>query len=133
MTGYLSTLGAFATYLGVAVAAVVAFFALYILVTPQREIALVRAGNVSASVVLLGAMLGFVLPVASAIAHSVSLADLAAWCGVAAVVQLLGYFGVRLWLRTIREDIEADRLSMALLAAGCAVGLGILNAAAMVY
>jgi putative membrane protein len=133
MATYLATLGSFATYLGIAVAAVIAFFALYILVTPHREVALIRAGNTSAAIVLLGAMLGFVLPVASALSHSVALADLAAWCVVAAVVQLIGHFGVRLWLRTITADIEADRVSMALLAGGCAVGLGIVNAAAMVY
>jgi putative membrane protein len=82
---------------------------------------------------LSGALLGFVLPVASALAHSVNLADFAVWGVVALVVQLIVYLALRLSFRPLHELIEQDRLSVAILCAAIGVGAGVLNAAAMTY
>ena len=42
------------------------FLAIYVRITPYREFALIRAGNVAAAASLSGALLGFVIPLASA-------------------------------------------------------------------
>ena len=46
------------------------FVLLYARLTPQRDITLIRAGNSAAAITLVGALLGFVVPLASVIAHS---------------------------------------------------------------
>ena len=57
----------FLVYLGVSLAYLALFVALYIRVTPYREMQLIREGNMAASFSLSGAILGFIVPLASAI------------------------------------------------------------------
>lgn len=129
----LFTLPAFVAYLALGVFYFVAFVVTYIWITPQREMALIREGNLSAAISLGGAAIGFVQPLASAIAHSVSLVDFALWGLVAWVVQLLTHFVLRLIVRDLRAQIEADVRSAALFVAIVAACVGTLNAAAMSY
>jgi putative membrane protein len=51
----------------------------HVRVTPHDEVGLIRAGNAAAAVALGGTILGFALPLASAIAHSANLLDAAVW------------------------------------------------------
>ena len=64
----LQGLGSFLAYFGAAVLAEAVFLALYMRVTPHDEAKLIGAGNAAAAISLGGAMLGFTLPVASAVA-----------------------------------------------------------------
>jgi len=107
------------------------FMGLYLVITPQHELRLIHQGNISASIVLTGTLLGFALPVASAMAHSVALLDLALWGAVAGIVQLLTYLILRMLIPDLRQQIEADRVSVAILLAGLTLCMGLLNAAAM--
>jgi hypothetical protein len=52
----------------------IAFKYIYQWVTPYNEKALIRAGNVTAAIALAGALIGYALPLASALSHTVSLA-----------------------------------------------------------
>lgn len=129
----LFTLPAFVAYLGLGILYFIAFIVTYIWITPQREMALISDGNLAAAISLSGAAIGFVLPLASAIAHSVNLLDLALWGGVAWVVQLLTHLVLRLVVRDLRGKIEANLCSVALFVAMVATCVGALNAAAMTY
>lgn len=129
----LFTLPAFVAYLGLGILYFVAFVVTYIWITPQREMVLIREGNLSAAISLGGAAIGFVQPLASAIAHSVSLTDLAIWGLVAWVVQLLTHLVLRLMIHDLRGRIEADVRSVALFVAVVAACVGTINAAAMTY
>ncbi len=133
MFEYLSTVPNFLIYLGTAALLLVAFMAAYIMATPQRDIALIREGNVSASVVFSGTLIGFTLPLASALAHSVNLYDLLTWCIVAGLVQGIASLILRLMIHDLRAHIEADRVSVAITMASLKIAMGLLNAAAMVY
>ena len=57
--------------------------AVYVLLTPWKELALVRGGNGAAGLALAGAIAGLALPISSALASSVTLLDLLIWGGVA--------------------------------------------------
>ncbi|SFW68400.1 MULTISPECIES: DUF350 domain-containing protein [Luteibacter] len=129
----LFTLPAFVAYLALGAVYFVAFLVTYIWITPQREMALIRDGNLSAAISLGGAAIGFVQPLASAIAHSVNLLDLALWGLVAWVVQLLTHFVLRVIVRDLRAKIEQDVRSVALFVAVVAACIGAINAAAMTY
>ncbi|WP_293375011.1 DUF350 domain-containing protein [Nevskia sp.] len=131
MAPYLTGLPAFAAWLGLSLLLLVIFVGLYVTATPPREIKLIREGNVSAAVCLSGAMLGFVLPLASAMVHGANLIDFLVWGLIAAVVQMLAYVAIRLIFRRMPEDIIEDRLAIAVMTAGVSVAVGVLNAAAM--
>lgn len=131
MGPYLTGLPAFLSWLGLSLALMLAFIGLYVTVTPPREIRLIREGNVSAAVCLSGTVLGFVLPLASAMVHGSNLADFLIWGLIAAGIQLLAYAGIRLTFRRMAEDIIEDRMATAVMAAGISLAVGVLNAAAM--
>jgi len=129
----LAGLPSFLLYFGLGVAAFVAFFVIYGAVTPYDELALIREGNVAAAISLGGAVLGFMLPLASAIAHSVGPVDMVVWSVIALAVQIVVYFLVTRLVPHFAEAIRAGRVAGATLLAVLAVATGILNAACMTY
>jgi len=133
MDKYLSNLPAFVEWWSLGLLLTVAFAVIYLWITPQHELKLIREGNVSAAVCFSGALLGYVLPVGSALAHGETVLDFFLWGLVALVVQLLVYLGMRLLIRDLTRHIEEDRLAVAILAAAISLCGGVLNAAALVY
>jgi putative membrane protein len=123
----------FLLYFALALVLLAVFAAVYVRVTTYRELALIRSGNIAAAISLSGALIGFVLPLASAIAHSVNPVDMVAWGAIALVVQLIVYAAVSRLVPHFREAIEAGRAAPAMLLAALAVSVGILNAACLTY
>src|SRR5262249_14958301 len=113
----LAGLDDFLLYFALALALVVVFVAIYVRVTPYREFALVRQWNVAAAVSLSGAFLGFVVPLASAVTHSVSAVDMIVWGAIALIVQLLVYAVVTRLVPHFGEAIEAGQVAPAMLLA----------------
>jgi putative membrane protein len=107
------------------------FLAIYVAITPWHEFALIRAGNAAAALALVGALLGFCLPLANTIAHSVSLTDVVLWSLVALLVQVAVHVVMRLLLPDLKQAIEADRLSVGITAGGFATCFGLINAACL--
>jgi putative membrane protein len=133
MLDYLATVPNFLLYLGTSILLLIAFMAAYVMATPQHELPLIRHGNVSASIIFGGTLLGFALPLASAMAHSVNLLDLAIWGAIAGIVQGIASLILRVLIRDLRAHIEADRVSVAVTMASLKLAMGLLNAAAVVY
>lgn len=129
----LSMLPAFLSYFAVAVALIAVFLLVYVNVTPYDEIALIRQGNTAAAISLGGAMLGFAMPVANVIAHSDTLADLAAWGAIAGVIQILAYLVARFALPQLTADIPAGKVAPASFLAALSLTIGLTNAACMTY
>lgn len=130
---YLQGLSAFATYFGMGFGFVLLYVVLYLHLTPHRELALIREGNLAASVALAGALLGFALPLAAALREAVSALDLALWAGIALLAQGVAYLLVRLLLPRFPDRIANAELSAAVLSATVHVSVGLVNAAAMSY
>jgi putative membrane protein len=127
----LAGLPAFLLYFALGLLLLAAFLAIYIAVTPYKEIALIREGNAAAAISLGGATIGYVLPLSRAIAQSVSVVDMLAWGVVALVAQVVVYFVVARAVPRFPEAIRAGRVSAATFLAALAVAVGLLNAAAM--
>ena len=127
----LSTFPSFAAFLAMAGAVLSIFLAIYLAVTPYREIELIRQGNVAAAVSLSGALLGFALPLANAIRNSRNLGELLVWSVVACLVQLLAYLASRLALPHLARDIPDGKVAPAILMAAIALAVGLLNAACL--
>lgn len=129
----LSGLPAFLAYLAVSCMLLLVFIVVYVRVTAHHEFALIKQNNIAAAAAFGSAVLGFCLPLHSAVSHSVNLIDCAIWGGVALVVQVLAYFVARLAIRDLSERITAGQLAPALFSAALSLGVGLLNAAAMTY
>ncbi len=129
----LQPIGLFLLYFGVAIAFEAVFIALYMAVTPHHEATLIKKGNAAAAISLGGAVLGFTLPLASVIIHSVSLLDMAIWSAVALLVQLAVYLLVDFLLREVSRHIEEGNIAAATILAAASLAIGIINAASMTY
>lgn len=131
--GALTTLPGFILYFSSATLLCFLFLAIYVRTTPHRELELIRSGNSTAAIKLGGALIGFTLPVASVITHSVSLMDMSVWGIVALVVQILGYQLLRVAIPGLSQAVVDDKRSVGILAAAVAIALGVINAACMTY
>jgi putative membrane protein len=129
----LKTLGSFLLYFVSASALVGVFLLIYTRLTPWHEFALIRAGSTAAAISLAGAVLGFILPLSSAIAHSVAFLDMLIWGVVAMVIQILVFLVVRVIEPDLKRRIEAGEAAAAGKLGVFALGFGILNAACMTY
>jgi len=127
----LSTFPNFVVYFTLGGVLTALFVLLYAELTPHREITLIRDGNNAAAIALVGALLGFVVPLASVIAHSAALIDVAVWGIVALVVQLAGFLLARMLLPHLPQAIADGNIAGAVLLAGISLALGILTAACM--
>ena len=121
----------FLRYIVVSFALVALFLWIYVQITPWREFALIRNGNSASAIALVGALLGFCLPLANTIAHSASLTDLVLWSLVALVVQVVVHIAMRLLLPHLKEAVEADRNAAGITAGGFATSFGLINAACL--
>ena len=130
---HLSTLGSFAAFFLAALALMALFVLVYTWLTPWDEFSLIRAGNNAAALSFAGALLGFVLPLSSAIAHSAGLLDMVVWGVVALIVQVLAFLLARLLDADLRRRIEAGETATAGKLGVLALSVGILNAACMTY
>jgi putative membrane protein len=123
----------FLAYLAVSLTLLALFVAIYIRVTPYRELALIREGNMAASFSLSGALLGFIVPLASAIQHSVSLVDMAIWGVIAMLVQIAAFVAVKLLVPSITRDIPDGKGAQGFFLGALSLGVGLLNAACMSF
>jgi len=123
----------FLLYFGLSLLFVVVYLAIYVRVTPYREFRLLREGNAAAAVSLSGSLLGFVLPLASAVTHSVNPWDMALWAAIALLVQIAVYLVMRLLLPDIVRHIPQGQIGAGVALGTVSLAAGILNAASMTY
>ena len=124
---------AFASHFASALAFLFVFIAVYIRITPYKEIALIREGNTAASASLSGAVLGYCIALASSVAHSIDLLDMLVWGSIALFVQLLAFFATRLMLPDLIKDVPENKLASGIFLGAISLGMGILNAACQSY
>jgi putative membrane protein len=125
-----------ATAFLIAFVAAIAFFSafkfVYQIITPYHERELIRQGNTAAAVALGGALIGYVLPLASALSQTVSLPEFAAWALLAGIIQILAFLVVsRVLYKALAARIEAGELAAGVYLASISIGVGLLNAACM--
>lgn len=121
----------FLAYMATAVVLTLVYLVVYMWVTPHDEIALIRANNLAASLAFAGSLVGFSLPLASAIAHSDALLDCVVWGVIAIVVQVAIFFLIRLPVPRISERIEKGESASGLWLGAASLTGGLLNAACM--
>ena len=100
----LAGLPAFLVYFCTAIIAVVAYLLVYTRITVHNEFQLIRDNDPAAAIALGLSLLGFTLPVVSAIAHAANVVDCLIWSLVALIVQVIVfYYSSRSRYRTCRS------------------------------
>jgi len=109
----------------------VAASVIYVLLTPWKELALVRGGNGAAGLALAGAIIGLAIPIASATATSISLLDQIIWSVIALLLQLIAYRVVDILLRDLPKRIEDDEAGAAIVLISAKLASALLLSAAL--
>src|SRR6201997_909895 len=129
----LAGLPAFLVYFCTAIVAVVAYLAVYTRITPHNEFQLIRDNDPAAAVALGLSLLGFTLPVVSAIAHSANVVDCLVWSLVALIVQVVVYYVIKIPVPNLSAKIAAGEMAPAIWLGLSSLAAGALNAASMIY
>jgi putative membrane protein len=129
----LAGLPAFLVYFCTGVVAVVLYLLVYMRITPHDEFKLIRDNVPSAAIALGLSLLGFVLPVVSAIVHAANVVDCLIWSVIALIVQVAVYFAVRIPVPNLSGRIAAGELAPAIWLGLASLAAGALNSASMVY
>jgi putative membrane protein len=131
MFATLTGLPAFLAYFCVSLIIVIGYLLLYTRMTPHDEFELIR-NNVPGAAISLGlSLLGFSLPVASAIAHAVNIVDCVIWSLIALVVQVIVFYVARIPIPDLSKRIAAGEIAPAIWLGLASLAAGVLSAASM--
>ena len=126
-TGFPTTVAHLAVTLGLLGAGAV----IYALLTPWKEIALIREGNAAASVAFAGVLVGLAVPLAVSLSVSTSVRDIVIWGVATVVLQLLAFRVVDLLLTGLPQRIREGEISAAVLLVGAKLSTALILAAAL--
>jgi len=103
----------------------------YALLTPWKEIALIREGNAAASVAFGGVLLGLAIPLAVSMSISTSVRDIILWGVATLVLQLLAFRVVDAILTGLPQRIQDGEVSAAVLLVAAKLATALILAAAL--
>ena len=129
----LAGLPAFLVYFCTGLFAVVVYLLVYTRITVRNEFQLIRDNDPAAAIALGLSLLGFVLPVVSAIAHAANVVDCLIWSAIALIVQIVVFFLVKIPVPNLSARIAAGELAAAIWLGLSSLAAGALNAACMIY
>ncbi len=104
----------------------------YTRITPHDEFKLIRDNDPAAAIALGLSLLGFTLPVVSAIAHSANVMDCLIWSLIALIVQVAVYYIVKIPIPNLSAKIAAGEVAPAIWLGLSSLAAGALNAASMI-
>ena len=130
---YLLGLPAFFSYFAIGAILLLLYITIYNAVTPLNEWQLIQANDTAAAIALAGSIVGFCLPLASAIENAQSYTDCLLWGVIALIVQLVAFFVVRMFLPRLVERLKTGEIAAGIILAAICISVGMLNAASMTF
>ena len=121
----------FVIQLGVALGLFIASLIIYVIMTPHKELDLIRAGNPSASLAFGGVVVGLAIPLGSCLAHSFGVWDLLIWGVVTLLIQLLAFRFADMFLRGLPRRIAEGDVAAAVFLMAVKIGLAIILSGAV--
>lgn len=103
----------------------------YALMTPWKEIALIREGNPAAALAFAGVLLGLAIPLAISLSVSTSVRDIAIWGVATLVLQLLAFRVVDLLLTGLPQRIKEGQIAAAVVLVGAKLATAVVLSAAL--
>jgi putative membrane protein len=118
-------------HLAVTMALLVLGTTLYALLTPWKEVALIREGNSAAAVAFAGVLVGLAIPLAVSLSVSTSVRDIVIWGVATVVLQLFVFRLVDMLLTGLPQRIREGEVSAAVLLVGAKLATALILAAAL--
>jgi putative membrane protein len=103
----------------------------HVLLTPMKEMKLIRQGNISAGISVAAVIVGLAIPMSACLETAASVYDILIWGVVAILLQLLAFRVADLVLHDLPKRIERDETGAALVLAGVKIAAAMVMAAAL--
>lgn len=103
----------------------------HVLLTPMKEMKLIRQGNISAGISVAAVIVGLAIPMSSCLATAASVYDILIWGVVAILLQLLAFRVADLILHDLPKRIEQNEIGAALVLAAVKIAAAMVMAAAL--
>ena len=116
---------------GITLVMLIAGAALYALLTPHKEITLIREGNSAAALSFAGVLVGLTIPLSTALSTSSSLLEIVIWGAGGIFVQLLVFRLTDFVLHGLPQRIQDGEISAALLLVGAKISTALILSAAI--
>jgi putative membrane protein len=104
---------------------------IYMLITPFKEIELIRNGNSAAAISFSGTAIGMGLVLHSTASGTFDIMEMIIWGGIGLVGQLVALVVVMLLIPGLHDGITKDKTGYGILLGGLSVAMGVLNAGAI--
>lgn len=104
---------------------------LYALLTPWKEIDLIREGNSAAAVAFGGVLIGLAMPLAASLSASSSTIEIVVWGAATVVMQLLAFRLTDMLLAGLPDRIKEGEISAAVLLVAAKLATALILAAAV--
>jgi len=121
----------FITQLGVALGLYVLSLFVYVLLTPHKELALIRAGNPSAALAFGGVVVGLAIPLGACLTYALGLMDVLIWGFVTLLLQILAFRFSDIFLRGLPRRIAEGDVAAAVFLMSVKIGLALIIAGAI--
>ena len=129
-----SFVGGFPQFLlqaGVTLALLITGCIVHVLLTPMKEMKLIREGNISAGISVAAVIVGLAIPMSACLETATSVYNILIWGVVAILLQLLAFRIADLLLRDLPKRIERDEVGSALVLAAIKVSAAMVMAAGL--
>jgi putative membrane protein len=103
----------------------------HVLLTPMKEMKLIREGNVSAGISVAAVIVGLAIPMAACLETATSVYNILIWGSVVILLQLLAFRVADLVLRDLPKRIEQDEIGAALVLAAVKLAAALVMAAGL--
>lgn len=121
----------FIIQLAAALGLFVASLVVYVIMTPHKELALIRAGNPSAALAFGGVVVGLALPLGACLSSALSLMDVVIWGVVTLLLQILAFRFADIFLRGLPRRIVEGDVAAAIFLMSVKIGLALIIAGAI--
>ncbi len=128
---FISGFDDFLIQLGVALGLFIVALMTYVVLTPHKELDLIREGNPSAAVALGGVVVGLAIPLGACLAHSFGVIDLVIWGVVILLLQLIAFRITDMILHGLPVRIAEGDVAAAIMVMSIKVAVGLILAGAV--
>jgi putative membrane protein len=131
VTAFVAGFPDFVIHLGAAFGLFVGSLMIYVLMTPHKELQLIRAGNPSAALAFGGIVVGLAIPLGACLANAFGLLDLLLWGVVTLLLQLLAFRVAQMVLRDLPRRIAEGDVAAAIFLLAINLALALILAGAV--
>ena len=129
--GFVAGFPNFIIQFGIALGLFVAALIIYVLMTPHKELELIRAGNPSASLAFGGVVVGLAIPLGSCLTYALGAVDLAIWGIVTLLIQIIVFRFTDIFLRDLPKRIKENDVAAAVFLMSMKIGIALILSGAI--